>query len=619
MAQPIVNPGGGPGDSGGAVALPGQWLSRLTQPDKLDLSVDRGASFRAWKTRWKDFCTLSGLTSQPTAVQLAMMRSCLSDDTIRVVENMGLSQEESADMNVILERLERHAVGQVSQVMQRRAFNLRRQEVGETFDDYVTCLRELSKDCGFCDNCRDSYIRDRIVIGIRDADVIRRLCAVPDLSLEKAITLCRSEECAARDTSEITDGEAGPGVAVAWRGREARSAPGAAWRPAPGAGRGRRATGDVTDHCGLGSRPAPAEQRWPPPSRGQSTGDPWSRDRPADVCRRCGRARCRGETACPAYDSDCFCCGDYGHWGRVCSRRPRRDRVQADAVVFESTDDRAQLNMVDVNSAQYRSAPTIEVDVFGTRQGKVCALPDTGADISLAGPGFAETFGWGRVEPPTVHPRVVDGRYSNAVGQVDVKIKLGKIEVCDTIHIIPGVTRLVLSWHTTLRLGLIPDDYPKQKTSALGRNHSEDIAVKRVAASTGDHDGAQWARVSATSAAQEARASVPSAAQWARASAPSAAQDARASAPSAAQETWASAPSVAHEARASPSRPFEQLCTDLCQHVGHYFMVAVDPFSGWQFVRHAFRVGVYSPGIAVFCVSVTPTLSLPSPVSAGQY
>ncbi|KAF0310522.1 hypothetical protein FJT64_018478 [Amphibalanus amphitrite] len=71
-----------------------------------------GATFKTWKTRWTDFCTLSGLAAQPSAVQLAMLRSCLSDETIHIVENMGLSREDSEDVKIIIERLERHAVGQ---------------------------------------------------------------------------------------------------------------------------------------------------------------------------------------------------------------------------------------------------------------------------------------------------------------------------------------------------------------------------------------------------------------------------------------------------------------------------------------------------------------------------
>ena len=111
MAQPGENPGGGPAASddesehGAVVALPAQWLSRMTQPDKLDLSVDRGAAFKTWKTRWTDFVTLSGLTAQPKAVQLAMLRSCLSDDTVHIVENMGLSRSDGENVSKIIEKV----------------------------------------------------------------------------------------------------------------------------------------------------------------------------------------------------------------------------------------------------------------------------------------------------------------------------------------------------------------------------------------------------------------------------------------------------------------------------------------------------------------------------------
>ena len=107
-----------------------------------------------------------------------------------------------------------------------------------------------------------------------------------------------------------------------------------------------------------------------------------------------------------------------------------------------------------MNSTSHRSAPTVEVVVLGTSREKVRALPDTGADISLAGTDFAEKFGRERMSEPTVHPRVVDGRNTCAIGRVEVKIRLGIIEVVEQVHIIPGVKRLILSWHTTKRLGL---------------------------------------------------------------------------------------------------------------------------------------------------------------------
>ena len=34
---------------------------------------------------------------------------------------------------------------------------------------------ELVKTCEFCTSCHDSLIRDRIVVGLRDADIIDKL------------------------------------------------------------------------------------------------------------------------------------------------------------------------------------------------------------------------------------------------------------------------------------------------------------------------------------------------------------------------------------------------------------------------------------------------------------
>ena len=86
---------------------------------------------------------------------------------------------------------------------ERKRFNSRVQAEGETFDDFVTSLRDLSRSCNFCRSCNESLIRDKIVIGLRCADTVQKLCAVPKLSLASAISLCRAQEAATRDAGEI--------------------------------------------------------------------------------------------------------------------------------------------------------------------------------------------------------------------------------------------------------------------------------------------------------------------------------------------------------------------------------------------------------------------------------
>lgn len=61
----------------------------------------------------------------------------------------------------------------------------------ETVDAYVTDLKHKVKDCEF-GHLTDSLIRDRIVCGITDDQVRGRLLREPDLTLNKAIDICRA-------------------------------------------------------------------------------------------------------------------------------------------------------------------------------------------------------------------------------------------------------------------------------------------------------------------------------------------------------------------------------------------------------------------------------------------
>ena len=43
------------------------------------------------------------------------------------------------------------------------------------FDTFLVDLLVLAKSCEFCEGCRDSLIRDRIIIGLKDNDTINKL------------------------------------------------------------------------------------------------------------------------------------------------------------------------------------------------------------------------------------------------------------------------------------------------------------------------------------------------------------------------------------------------------------------------------------------------------------
>ena len=194
--------------------LPAFGADRPMPPGRLEVAVDRGVdAWLAWKQRWDDYAMLTNLPAASRDIQMARLRSCLGDDTLRVVRNLDIPDRELT-VKRVLEKLREYFLGQVNEVVERRNFNVRCQLEGECFEDFFVALRELSATCNFCELCRDSLTRDRIVVGLRDQAVIKKLCAIPRLTLGTAVEMCRAEEAADRDVTAIV-GRAEPPIAAA--------------------------------------------------------------------------------------------------------------------------------------------------------------------------------------------------------------------------------------------------------------------------------------------------------------------------------------------------------------------------------------------------------------------
>ena len=129
----------------------------------MDLSVDRYSALKAWKDRWTDYVVVSKLDQETAAYQCSTLRYTFTEETRKIYNTLVLTEEEKNDCKAIIEKLESFAKGTVNETMERHTFNNRNQEEGETFDDFLTELKVLQKNCNFCENCSEGLLRDRIV------------------------------------------------------------------------------------------------------------------------------------------------------------------------------------------------------------------------------------------------------------------------------------------------------------------------------------------------------------------------------------------------------------------------------------------------------------------------
>ena len=86
-----------------------------------------------------------------------------------------------------------HFIPRRNVIFERARFNPRKQEQGEPVDVFITTLYTLSEHCNY-GSLREEMIRDRIVIGIRNAQLSEKLQLDSQLTLTTAVTQIRQSE-----------------------------------------------------------------------------------------------------------------------------------------------------------------------------------------------------------------------------------------------------------------------------------------------------------------------------------------------------------------------------------------------------------------------------------------
>ena len=177
-------------------------------------------------------------------------------------------------------------------------------------------------------------------------------------------------------------------------------------------------------------------------------------------CLFSGGQRHAQRRQCPAYHEQCTRCGKMHHFATVCVSKPspapavRRDKANHRPGVAVSV-------VIAVTNAE--SAPTIGVTLESAiGQAELSVLPDSGADISAAGPQLPDALGTNvqNLLPTDVSPKVADGRPMKALGAIPVRIRLHERTVATTIYIFEQVTVVLLSWKASHDLGILPASYP---------------------------------------------------------------------------------------------------------------------------------------------------------------
>ena len=104
-----------------------------------------------------------------------MFKQAIGDDGLKVIKSFTYSKGENTNnWLVVMGNMEKHCIGEVNKIYERHCFNKKDKLPTETIDNFVAELKTLAKTCNFCNCLRDSLIRDRIVLGIKDEPTTKK-------------------------------------------------------------------------------------------------------------------------------------------------------------------------------------------------------------------------------------------------------------------------------------------------------------------------------------------------------------------------------------------------------------------------------------------------------------
>ena len=257
------------------------FTSNVPVPPKIELPVSGNLAnnWKQWKQVWSAYELVTRLNEQTDEYRVAAFITCIGPKALTIHNGLPFqSEDEKKNLAKILELWESYCLGKTNIIYERYRFNNRNQDAGESIDTYASNLRSLSDTCNF-GTLKDEMIRDRIVCGVRDSSLRKKLLQVPELTLEKCIDMCRSAEATSTQLEAMSS---------------------------------------QNSHA-----PPPPEVNFvKKPSKGADKSS-FVKD-----CRFCGQTHEKERSKCPAFGKICSACQKENHFALKCSQKKKPHKTK---------------------------------------------------------------------------------------------------------------------------------------------------------------------------------------------------------------------------------------------------------------------------------------------------
>ncbi len=167
-------------------------MAKFNPPDCFPF--DRPNEWADWKQRFQRFRSATKLDKEDGEVQVSSLIYAMGNEAEHIFKSFTFNEEgDEKKFDVVLRKYDEYFFPKRNVIHERACFYQRVQRPGEKAETFIRTLYDLSEHCDFGEH-RDEHIRDRIVVGILDKELSRRLQLMSDLTLAQTIQSVRQCE-----------------------------------------------------------------------------------------------------------------------------------------------------------------------------------------------------------------------------------------------------------------------------------------------------------------------------------------------------------------------------------------------------------------------------------------
>ena len=172
-------------------------------PKELDFTGNLSQSWNIWKKEFELYLTASESHEKSDAIKTSRLLTAIGSKARDIYYTFTFDAEgDNMKLKKVIEKFDEYMSPKKNITYMRFRFFSYNQVDGQSVDEYVTKLKSRSEHCEFGE-LKNSLIKDKIVLGVNTKKVQERLLREAELSLEKAIQICRAAENVKMQAKEI--------------------------------------------------------------------------------------------------------------------------------------------------------------------------------------------------------------------------------------------------------------------------------------------------------------------------------------------------------------------------------------------------------------------------------